>query len=174
MLATHSCQALVCSDTAILRCRGRYLCDYLAEGEAPTEQRCIFKQRSRWAKGHWQIFFSLRCPLLQIFCMNPAVVWLYTYGTWSYLCNIFTTPTFLMVPLMSLMFGMHPVIFSRQFAIAAMVHLLSTYAAMNYFRWGDTAWCAAAAAAAAAAACSAQGSCFEYSAYRFFFVFVFW
>ena len=35
--------------------RGRYLCDYLAVGEAPDEARNLFRQRSRWTKGHMQV-----------------------------------------------------------------------------------------------------------------------
>jgi hypothetical protein len=34
-----------------------------------------------------------------------AMKWLYTNGTWAYFCNIATTPTFLFVPFVSLMFG---------------------------------------------------------------------
>jgi cellulose synthase/poly-beta-1,6-N-acetylglucosamine synthase-like glycosyltransferase len=34
---------------------GRYLPEYLAVGEAPEEARNIFRQRSRWCKGHMQV-----------------------------------------------------------------------------------------------------------------------
>jgi hypothetical protein len=33
-------------------------------GEAPDEVRNVCRQRSRWTKGHMQVFFSRRCPLL--------------------------------------------------------------------------------------------------------------
>jgi hypothetical protein len=35
----------------------------LQEGEAPEEVRAVLQQRSRWAKGHFQVFFSRHCPL---------------------------------------------------------------------------------------------------------------
>lgn len=37
----------------------------LQVGEAPDEVRAVTRQRSRWAKGHMQVFFSRRCPLIQ-------------------------------------------------------------------------------------------------------------
>ena len=44
----------------------RYVQEYLAIGEAPDAVRNCYQQRSRWCKGHFQIFFSLEhCPLLQ-------------------------------------------------------------------------------------------------------------
>jgi cellulose synthase/poly-beta-1,6-N-acetylglucosamine synthase-like glycosyltransferase len=36
-------------------CRGAYMAEYLAVGEAPAELRNILRQRSRWAKGHFQV-----------------------------------------------------------------------------------------------------------------------
>jgi hypothetical protein len=46
--------------------RATYLMLYLAEGEAPEEIRNVFRQRSRWNKGHFQVFFSGRSPLLNM------------------------------------------------------------------------------------------------------------
>jgi cellulose synthase/poly-beta-1,6-N-acetylglucosamine synthase-like glycosyltransferase len=62
--------------------KGRYLCEYLAVGEAPDEIRNVCRQRSRWTKGHMQIFFSRRCPL---FNWNLPFIHklLYTNGTWA-------------------------------------------------------------------------------------------
>jgi cellulose synthase/poly-beta-1,6-N-acetylglucosamine synthase-like glycosyltransferase len=34
---------------------GSYLAKYLAVGEAPDEIRNVFRQRSRWTKGHMQV-----------------------------------------------------------------------------------------------------------------------
>lgn len=44
----------------------RYVEEYLAIGEAPDDIRNCFQQRSRWAKGHFQLFFSRHCPLLEV------------------------------------------------------------------------------------------------------------
>jgi len=62
--------------------KGRYLAEYLAVGEAPDEIRNVCRQRSRWTKGHMQIFFSKRCPL---FNWNLPFIHklLYTNGTWA-------------------------------------------------------------------------------------------
>ena len=40
--------------------------EYLAIGEAPDQVRNCYQQRSRWCKGHFQIFFNKNhCPLFQ-------------------------------------------------------------------------------------------------------------
>lgn len=45
--------------------RGRYLPVNLAHGEAPEEVGVILQQRSRWCKGHMQLFFDRReCPII--------------------------------------------------------------------------------------------------------------
>lgn len=35
--------------------KARYLNEYLVKGEAPTDPRGVFKQRSRWCKGQIQV-----------------------------------------------------------------------------------------------------------------------
>lgn len=69
----HLTLAHVCC--AVLRCA-------LQVGEAPDEIRNVCRQRSRWTKGHMQIFFSRRCPL---FNWNLPFIHklLYTNGTWA-------------------------------------------------------------------------------------------
>jgi hypothetical protein len=59
---------------------------------------------------------------------------LYTNGTWSYFCTIITTTIFTLVPFMSLVFGLHPVSFSMEFALAASIYLPITFLLMNYVR----------------------------------------
>lgn len=40
--------------------------EYLAIGEAPDQVRNCYQQRSRWCKGHFQIFFNKsHCPAIQ-------------------------------------------------------------------------------------------------------------
>ncbi|KAF8062642.1 VHA-F [Scenedesmus sp. PABB004] len=113
--------------------KGRYLAEYLAVGEAPDEVRNVCRQRSRWTKGHMQIFFSRRSPLLN--GRLPLVhKMLYTNGTWAYFTTILTTLVFLFVPFNSLVFGLHPVAFGREFALAASLYLPLNFALMNYAR----------------------------------------
>eukprot|EP00879_Flechtneria_rotunda_P011197 GHRR01011695.1.p1 GENE.GHRR01011695.1~~GHRR01011695.1.p1 ORF type:complete len:695 (+),score=198.24 GHRR01011695.1:342-2426(+) len=113
--------------------KGKYLAEYLAVGEAPTDElRNVLRQRSRWTKGHMQIFFSGRNPLLR--WKLPFVhKLLYSNGTWSYFCTIITTWTFLLVPFISLMFEIQPVKFGREFALAALLYLFANFLVMNYF-----------------------------------------
>ena len=61
--------------------KGTYLLQYLAMGEAPDEIRNVFRQRSRWTKGHWQVFLSRRCPLLHRKLPLMQKMW-YSYGEW--------------------------------------------------------------------------------------------
>lgn len=49
-------------------------------GEAP-EEGAIFRQRSRWCKGHMQALMSSENPLLQP-RLSPLLRVLYTAGTW--------------------------------------------------------------------------------------------
>eukprot|EP00878_Enallax_costatus_P040689 GHUV01047038.1.p1 GENE.GHUV01047038.1~~GHUV01047038.1.p1 ORF type:complete len:153 (+),score=48.20 GHUV01047038.1:564-1022(+) len=102
---------------------GRYLPEYLAIGEAPEEVRAVTRQRSRWTKGHMQVFFSRKCPLFN--ARLPLIhKILYTNGTWAYFATVLTSLTFTMVPFSSLVFGYHPVTFSREFTIASTLYLV--------------------------------------------------
>ena len=49
-------------------------------GEAP-EEGAIFRQRSRWCKGHMQALMSAENPLLQP-RLSPLLRILYSAGTW--------------------------------------------------------------------------------------------
>jgi hypothetical protein len=45
-------------------------------------------------------------------------------GTWAYFATIATTYMFTLVPFVSLVFGWHPVTFSRPFALASTAYLV--------------------------------------------------
>ena len=57
--------------------------------------RNVFQQRSRWTKGHYQIFFQPKyCPLFQ----HQLSIWMrlmYSTGIWSYVVCAICTPFFL-------------------------------------------------------------------------------
>jgi cellulose synthase/poly-beta-1,6-N-acetylglucosamine synthase-like glycosyltransferase len=77
----------------------------LQEGEAPEEVRAVLQQRSRWAKGHFQVFFSRHCPLFHP-KLNMLQRVLYTnggslavqarltkglssaWGSWQHICQL--------------------------------------------------------------------------------------
>jgi endoglucanase len=71
--------------------RATYLCQYLAEGEAPEEARNVFQQRSRWTKGHYQVFFSSLNPLFNLRLPFFQRLW-YTYAAWAPFCTAVTLP----------------------------------------------------------------------------------
>ena len=61
--------------------------------------RNCYQQRSRWCKGHFQIFFSAaHCPLLQK-GLSPFMRLLYCSGVWNYVVGAVSTPFFMAVPI---------------------------------------------------------------------------
>jgi hypothetical protein len=81
-----------------------------------------------------QIFFSWdKCPLLQ-WRLHLVHKLLYTNGTYAYFATIATSIVFTLVPFVSLVFGLHPVAFSKTFAIAATVYLPMNFAVQNFAR----------------------------------------
>jgi hypothetical protein len=52
-------------------------------------------------------------------------------GTWAYFATIATSYMFTLVPFVSLVFGWHPVTFSRPFALASTAYLVSTSAVVG-------------------------------------------
>jgi endoglucanase len=80
----------------------RYVVEYLATGEAP-EDGSLFRQRSRWCKGHLQALFSRsHCPLLQPRLSLLQRV-LYSSGAWAYITSALTTPLLAAVPVVALL-----------------------------------------------------------------------
>jgi hypothetical protein len=107
--------------------------EFLAKGEAPDEVRNVFRQRSRWTKGHMEVFFSSKCPIIN-WKLSLANKWLYINGTWAYFATVITTPTFILVPFISLAFGIHPVVITRKFAVVATIYYACTWFVQNYCR----------------------------------------
>ncbi|KAK9810557.1 hypothetical protein WJX73_000559 [Symbiochloris irregularis] len=104
----------------------RYMCDYLAVGEAPHEIRNCFQQRSRWTKGHFQIIFNPKhCPLFQRKLSLPMRL-LYCSGVWAYVVGAITTPTFILIPMITVWIGVFPIVISRHFALAATIYGVAT------------------------------------------------
>ena len=82
----------------------RYLAEYLAVGEAP-EDGSLFRQRSRWCKGHLQALLSrAHCPLLQG-RLSLLQRLLYASGAWAYITSAITTPLLSAVPVVALLSG---------------------------------------------------------------------
>ena len=86
----------------------RYHGHVLTTGEAPEDLRQIFKQRSRWCTGCFQVFFQVetfmwvrQLPAIQMLCYFNSIM--------GYLSTIICFPVFLIVPVVSVYTKTHPV-----------------------------------------------------------------
>ncbi|GFH21739.1 uncharacterized protein HaLaN_19101, partial [Haematococcus lacustris] len=104
--------------------KATYLNDYIAVGEAPEEIRNVFRQRSRWTKGHFQVFFSNKCPLLNFELPFFQRLW-YSYAAWAPITTMLTVPAFIIVPFMSIAFGIHPVTITYELVLASTLYFVS-------------------------------------------------
>ncbi|KAK9785109.1 hypothetical protein WJX73_003901 [Symbiochloris irregularis] len=112
--------------------RCRYVNQYLAVGEAPVETRNCFQQRSRWCKGHFQIFLnSDKCPLF----IEELSLWkriLYSSGVWAYFVGALTTPFFIAVPLVTIWGGVFPIIVNQWAVIGLTAYFVSQHLLLNH------------------------------------------
>lgn len=111
----------------------RYVPEYLAIGEAPDAVRNCFQQRSRWCKGHFQIFFGPHCPLLQR-GLSPFMRILYCSGVWNYWVGGLSTPFFMAVPIVTIWSGVFPIVVSWWAALGLTVYYVATNAVLYYVR----------------------------------------
>jgi hypothetical protein len=105
----------------------RYVREYLATGEAP-DQGAIFRQRSRWAKGHLAAALSRGdCPLF-----NSRLPWsarfLYSSGAVSYLATALSSPLLAFAPAIALKWGVSPGGLTPSVARAAVPYALFLHA----------------------------------------------
>lgn len=99
--------------------------EYLAIGEAPEEVRNCMQQRSRWAKGHFQLFYSNSCPLFDRGL--PVLHRIFACSSiWSYVTCALTTPILILVPIFSVWLGFFPIALNMWTAIGLTVYLVTT------------------------------------------------
>ena len=77
---------------------------YLVIGEAPDVTRQAFQQRSRWCKGHFQVFWSEECPLFDG-RLNLFHRVAYSSTCASYLSTALSVPVLNLVPMLTILFG---------------------------------------------------------------------
>ncbi|CAL5228455.1 g11593 [Coccomyxa viridis] len=112
----------------------RYVEEYLAVGEAPEEVRNCFQQRSRWTKGHFQIMFSRQhCPLLQR-RLSLFMRLMYCSGVWSYVVGALTTPTYILIPVLTVYAGIFPIVVSWWAAVGLTIYMVAQQLVLNYCR----------------------------------------
>ncbi|KAK9857954.1 hypothetical protein WJX84_008696, partial [Apatococcus fuscideae] len=110
----------------------RYVEEYLAVGEAPDQVRNCFQQRSRWCKGHFQIFLSRRhCPLFQR-GLSFFQRMMYCTGVWSYVVGAVTTPTYILIPLLTVWAGIFPIVVSQWAALGLTVYFAAQTLVLSY------------------------------------------
>lgn len=108
-----------------------YVEEYLVVGEAPEQVRNCFQQRSRWCKGHFQIVFGPRNPLLQKELSWPMRI-MYCSGVWSYFVGAMTTPLFMLIPLLTIWAGMFPIVVSKWAAAALTLYMVGQTMVTNF------------------------------------------
>ncbi|PSC71157.1 Six-hairpin glycosidase [Micractinium conductrix] len=109
----------------------RYVPEYLAIGEAPEEVRNCFQQRSRWAKGHFQVFFSKHNPIFAK-GLSPLMRWMYGSVILSYFSAFTSTPLLMLVPMITVWLGAFPIVINQWAAIAITVYYTATLALQYY------------------------------------------
>jgi hypothetical protein len=78
------------------------------------------------------VFFSTaNNPLLRTKLPFVWRLW-YVYGSWCYLSNTILVPAFIMVPLVSVAFNVHPVLLDQRFALFASLQYLSIVMMQHY------------------------------------------
>ena len=105
----------------------RYVPRYLAAGEAP-EQGAIFRQRSRWAKGHAAAFFSVADnPLLKP-GLPLASRLVYASGFISFAATALAAPLLAVAPAVAAKWGVAPAALTPALARALVPHVLLLHA----------------------------------------------
>lgn len=113
----------------------RYVEEYLALGEAPIEVRNCFQQRSRWAKGHFQVFFGRgRNPAFGKGSQGLSLLmrWMYGSVVLSYFSAFLGTPLLMIVPIITVWFGAFPIVINYWAAVAITIYYLATMLLMYY------------------------------------------
>ena len=114
-----------------------YVDEYLAVGEAPEEVRNCFQQRSRWAKGHFQVFFGRgRNPAFGRGAKGLSLLmrWMYGSVVLSYFSAFLATPLLMLVPIITVWFGAFPIVINFWAAVSITMYYAATLLLMYYTR----------------------------------------
>lgn len=92
-------------------------------------------------QGHFQIFFSKHSPILQ-----TRLSWfmriMYMSGVWSYVVGALATPLFIALPIVTVFFGVFPIVISKWAALGLTVYFVCTNAVLYYVRrWAASLSC---------------------------------
>ncbi len=70
-----------------------------------------------------QVFFSRKNPLINWDLPFFQRLW-YSYAAYAPFCTIFTIPGFMVAPFISVLFGIHPLVITYQFVLAATIYFI--------------------------------------------------
>ena len=72
------------------------------------------------------MFNPRKCPLFQ-WRLSFGMKLMYSSGVWSYVVGAITTPTFILIPLITIWIGVFPIIITRKFTLAATIYGVSIH-----------------------------------------------
>jgi endoglucanase len=108
---------------------------YLVIGEAPDVAKQAFQQRSRWSKGHFQVFWSEECPLFDQ-RLNIFQRLAYSSTCASYLSAGLSVPVLNLVPVLTILFGWFPIALNANTVIA----ITAYYVTLNTLSFYCLSW----------------------------------
>lgn len=108
---------------------------YLAIGEAPDATQQAFQQRSRWSKGHFQVFWSNECPLFDG-RLNIFYRLAYSSTCISYLSTGLSVIVLNLVPVLTILFGYFPIALN----IYTVVGITAYYGSLNALSYYCLSW----------------------------------
>ena len=77
-----------------------------------------------WLQGHFQVVFSrAHCPLLQR-KLSFLHRLLYCSGVFSYIVGAITTPTFILIPILTVWVGIFPIVVSQWAALGLTIYTI--------------------------------------------------
>jgi cellulose synthase/poly-beta-1,6-N-acetylglucosamine synthase-like glycosyltransferase len=112
----------------------RYVEEYLAIGEAPEQVRNCFQQRSRWCKGHFQMFMDADHSPVFAPNLTPFMRLLYCAPVISYVAGAIATPLFIALPCVTVWAGVFPIVVSQWTAIGLTAYIAAQYGIISYVR----------------------------------------
>lgn len=108
---------------------------YLVIGEAPEVTKQAFQQRSRWCKGHFQVFYSEECPIFDR-RLNLFQRLAYSSTCASYLSTGLSVVTLNLVPVLTILFGWFPIALNA----TTVVGITAYYLALNALSFYCLSW----------------------------------
>ncbi|GMH42143.1 hypothetical protein BSKO_10062 [Bryopsis sp. KO-2023] len=98
----------------------------LADREETRVAGVIFADRKHWCKGHMQLFFSLENP---VFCSSLTVLQKISLivAPWTQLASAMCIPLAVVVPVLSIWFGICPADFNHNFAFGFALHYVVAF-----------------------------------------------